>query len=508
LYDEAHVGLSWLDKMWDESTRTLYLQVGIGSGNDDSTFHGDHDLWRLPQDDDANTRERDQFATAHRPVFRAAAPGARISPNLAGRVAAAFALAAQVDAARDPVKAAAALDAATTLYAQADTANPPRPLVTALPNEFYPEDSWHDDMEFGATEIALASQKLGRDPKPYLAEAAAFARGYITGETGGTFNLYDTSALAHADLIKALRAVGNPAGLPVTPAALLSDLRRQVQSGAVRASADVFHAGADYTTFDVSAHTFGLLATEALYRQASGDATYSAYATQQRNWVLGANAWGTSFMIGEGTTFPRCPQHQVSNLKASVVGTSPVLTGAVVNGPNNASEFDDSLGEFQDDMVKCPGTADPFKTFNGHKSRYVDDVRAWQTNEPALDMTGSAVLGSALQQAAANNAGRGVGDFALKVSTPSASVAPGASTTVAVRAGDESTIGALVALSASGMPTGVTVALAPASVLLGTEARMVVSSDPSTPPGKYEITVTGVAGPKSRTATFTLTIAA
>jgi endoglucanase len=32
-------------------------------------------------------------------------------------------------------------------------------------------------------------------------------------------------------------------------------------------------------------------------------------------------------------------------------------------------------------------------------SRFVDDVRSWQTDEPALDMTGSAILGLALQRA-------------------------------------------------------------------------------------------------------------
>ena len=33
----------------------LALQVGIGSGNTTGTFNGDHDVWRLPQRDDALT---------------------------------------------------------------------------------------------------------------------------------------------------------------------------------------------------------------------------------------------------------------------------------------------------------------------------------------------------------------------------------------------------------------------------------------------------------------------
>lgn len=31
---EARHGLHWLDKLWDQRTRTLYIQVGVGAGND------------------------------------------------------------------------------------------------------------------------------------------------------------------------------------------------------------------------------------------------------------------------------------------------------------------------------------------------------------------------------------------------------------------------------------------------------------------------------------------
>src|SRR5262249_58826132 len=47
---EARFGVQWLLKMWDDRTRTLYYQVGIGDGN--SHTISDHDIWRLPQADD------------------------------------------------------------------------------------------------------------------------------------------------------------------------------------------------------------------------------------------------------------------------------------------------------------------------------------------------------------------------------------------------------------------------------------------------------------------------
>jgi endoglucanase len=408
LLAEARHGQSWLDKVWDQRTRTLYLQVGIGTGSTTGTFTGDHDLWRLPQTDDADTSYADRYATAHRPVFEAAPPGRPISPNLVGRVSAAFALAAQSDARRDPARAAAEYRAATSLYAMADTASPPSPLVTSLPDEYYPETSWHDDMELGAAEIALAGQSLGRDVSAYLRAGQRWARAYLATDAGSdTFNLYDTSALAHADLVTALRA-GTKAG-PASARrahslvpALVRDLRRQLDGAVVRARADVFAAGGNATDFDVDAHTFGLIATAGMYELLTGNHRYDGFATQQRGWLLGANAWGASFMVGEGSSFPLCTQHQVANLSGSTDGSRPIAVGAVVNGPNDASLFADGLDGLQDGMTACPADGvDRYAAFTGHGSRFVDDVVSWQTDEPALDMTGGAIIAAAYQEALA-----------------------------------------------------------------------------------------------------------
>jgi endoglucanase len=397
LLREARHGLAWLRKMWDAKTRTLYIQVGIGSGNAAGTFRGDHDYWRLPQADDAKTGRLARYV-AHRPVFRAAPPGHKLSPNLAGRLSAAFALAAQVDASRHATaRARRELHTATTVYAMAATAQPPKPLITALPHAFYPEASWHDDMELGATEIALAARRLHQSARRYLADAARWARAYIAHDTGDTFNLYDTSALAHADLVRALRRAGDPTGLAVGRTALLTDLRRQIRSGVQHARTDPFRAAGDYDEFDVDSHTFGLIAMVGWYRRLSGDHRFDVFATEQRNWLFGANAWGTSFMVGEGSRFPQCMQHQIANLRGSLDGRPPLVVGAVVNGPNGKGVFDPGgLGSRQDGMRKCPvDGANDFARFDGRGSRFVDDVRSWMTDEPALDMTAAAIAAAA-----------------------------------------------------------------------------------------------------------------
>ncbi|MFD1050604.1 glycoside hydrolase family 9 protein, partial [Kibdelosporangium lantanae] len=83
---EAQFGLDYLGKMWDPAKGVLYAQVGIGIG-DGRSFVGDHEVWRLPEADDAlNPKPGDKdYYIKYRPVFAANKAGARISPNLAGR---------------------------------------------------------------------------------------------------------------------------------------------------------------------------------------------------------------------------------------------------------------------------------------------------------------------------------------------------------------------------------------------------------------------------------------
>ena len=395
--NEARHGLEWLDKMWDAENKTLYIQVGIGSSNEDGTLLGDHDFWRLPETDDDLTGHLNRYV-AHRPVFRAADPGADISPNLVGRVSAAFALAAQVDAKKRPARARRELRQAKLLYAQADTESPPEELVTALPHAFYPEDVWRDDMELGATEIALASRRLGRDARPFVREAAKWAHGYIRNDTGDTLNLYDTSALARADLARLLKRTRALPGLPITRSDLVADIRRQLQGALDMSRSDPFGAGAAYDNWDVNSHTFALVATAGLYHRLAGPSRFDRFATTQRNWLLGGNPWGMSAMVGVGTTFPQCLHHQLANLSGTADGSPPIDVGAVANGPNDASIFEDGLGDHQDAMVRCPPQpGNKFRPFDGRGSRLVDDVRSWQTSEPALDMTGAAIIAGAVQ---------------------------------------------------------------------------------------------------------------
>ncbi|WP_035286446.1 glycoside hydrolase family 9 protein [Actinokineospora spheciospongiae] len=372
---ETRHGLAWLDKVWDDSTGTLHAQVGIGAGNED--VRTDHDAWRLPEADEAPGADP---ALTRRPVFRAADPGQPISPNLAGKVAAAFALAAQTTTGEAALRA---LDKAAKVYDLAD--REPDALVTAYPHAFYPEASWQDDLEFAAAELALAGRALG-DPRTdgWARDAGHWAADHLASDALGTLGVGDVSALAHADLVKLFDT--GTAAAETTRDLLTDDLARQLDDGGARAVGDPFRAGTDYLEFDAVPHAFGLATTALLHQRATGEDTYAAFGTQQRNWALGANPWGSSFVIGAGSVYPRCPEHQVANL------TGQQLTGAAVNGPNRADLFTEP-NRFPT-MRPC-ASAD-FTRFDGHGARFVDDVGAWQSVEPADDFTATALLAFAL----------------------------------------------------------------------------------------------------------------
>jgi endoglucanase len=392
---EAKRGAQWLLKMWDDKTSTLYFQVGIGNGNDDTV--SDHDIWRLPEEDDHYGHCTPEFRyICHRPVFRAAPPGAKISPNLAGRFAAVFGQCYTAFKGSDPALARRCLAAGQHIFELADT-KPKGDLVTAIPFDFYAETEWRDDLELGATELYLATRTATAgdlaglphaNPNHYLKQATHWASAYIAGPTDAvdTLNLYDVAGLAHYRLARALGAAGSVAGLEVRRADLIADLKKQLDQAV--AVSDPFGFGFPWAAFDTTSHGGGLVMTAEEYGFLTGDDHYEIYAHRWLGNILGANAWGISLIVGAGTTFPKCMQHQIANLTGSLDGKSPrILAGAAVEGPNSFVVSDPI-----DAARACPADgSDVFAEFNA-AAVYQDNVLSWSTNEPALDLTASSFM--------------------------------------------------------------------------------------------------------------------
>jgi len=394
---EAKFGLDWLQKMWDDNSKIFHYQVAIASGG--HAYVGDHDIWRLPQVDDTyqNCVSPYQYI-CNRPVLQNTAGGASasISPNQAGRLAASFAECYQVFKVSNPTYADQCLLSAEHIFDLANTA-PTGNLLTAGPFDFYPETEWRDDLELGATELYFALQPGNlppglphTDPMFYLTAAANWAHAYITGPNDAldTLNLYDVTGLAHFELYRALGLAGNPTGLAVTQAALLADLKKQLDKAVTQGGKDPFGFGFPWNTYDTTSHGFGLVVMAEEYDNLTGGTAYAANGSRWLANVLGTNAWGTSLVVDDGSTFPLCMQHQVTNILPSPPNGPPFLKGAVVEGPNSFAAKGSLTG-----MVACPPNGvDQFAQFNGNGAVFQDNVQSFSTVEPAIDLTASSFL--------------------------------------------------------------------------------------------------------------------
>lgn len=196
-----------------------------------------------------------------------------------------------------------------------------------------------------------------------------------------------------------MEMAGNPSGLAISQAGIRRQFLQQVSDAISLSTADPFGFGYQWSSGDTTSHGAGIavMASEAHY--ITGSRTYDTYSQRWLANILGTNPWGSSFIVGDGTVFPNCIQHQVANLAGALDGTSggtPVLWGAATEGPNNYSTSGVVGG-----MNPCPADGvDTFKKFNGNpgpfdrnaEAAYKDNVQSYSTTEPAIDLTSTSFL--------------------------------------------------------------------------------------------------------------------
>ncbi|MFG1887711.1 M28 family peptidase [Micromonospora sp. NPDC049051] len=102
--------------------------------------------------------------------------------------------------------------------------------------------------------------------------------------------------------------------------------------------------------------------------------------------------------------------------------------------------------------------------------------------------------------------GSATNDFSVAVSPTSGSVQRGASTTATVSTATTAGTAQTVALSATGLPTGVTASFSPSSVTSGGSATLTLSASASATVGTFTVTVTGTGSGATRSASYTLTV--
>jgi hypothetical protein len=342
---EADVGVRWL------LAAHPFPDVFVAQVGDER----DHDIgFRDPAKDDGS--QLPGIATRFAYTFK---PG-QIGGDLGGKSAAALAMAYQRTG--DPAQ----LEAAREWYAAgALSADPAPSLVKAgypsYASNFYKATHWEDSMATGALELYRATGE-----QPYLDD---FAR-YIASrqsQADGTIGAVDSFAqLGAADACGTL-------GLPAIPAGEALDRSCELLGDDGQIVAHQAHSNAfgmpGFFSWGTTAQNGASGALAAL----SGSADGCTVAAGARDYLLGRNPFGRSFVVGYGPTAPKHPHHW-----ASVFGKG-LPKGAVVGGPAPLSQ------------IRGQGF-DASGRFDSKFAAYEDKRRDYVTSEPALDYAASSIL--------------------------------------------------------------------------------------------------------------------
>jgi endoglucanase len=329
---QADVGVRWLLKAHPKAGLFI-AQVGDGR---------DHDLgFRDPASDDASGLPG--IGT------RSAYPG--MGGDLAGKAAAALALAAE--RATGPQRALLIAHARDWYDAGKASAS----VMPAPAGDFYVSDTWEDAMAAGAAALHRATGEA-----KYLDDAL----GYLDAiEPDGRLSWNAMAGFAAADLCGALGApaAADAAARDKACALLAAQGDAAAAQGANSAFGTPGYIGWGQTGENGGA---GALAALAGRTQTAADA---------RDWLLGRNPWGASFVAGFGPKAPRAIHHW-----ASVQGDG-VPVGAVVGGPAPRAD------------ILAQGFGAPKRSpFNTAAATYEDRRADYVTSEPAIDYAASSIL--------------------------------------------------------------------------------------------------------------------
>jgi hypothetical protein len=366
--DEARWGLEWMLRL-HPSADELYHQVA-----DDR----DHIGWKLPTQETADYgwgpgRERVVYFADGKPQGLGRFPSASTGiANLAGRYAAAMALAhlAWREDPRETPFARTCLQAGIEVYAMGRAREGVQQGNSYGAPYRYAEETWADDMEWGAAELFRAT-----GDRAYLEDAIRYGRlaaatSWMGRDEVGHYQLYPFLNLGHF----ALSEVGPVEMRPE----LAAYYRDGIDKARTRAASNPYRVGVPFVW--CSNNFVVALATQlALHQRMTGDRTDVPLMAAQRDWLLGRNPWGTAML----TWLPDLPSPRHPHLSTAQLTGRPV-TGGLVDGPVAARVFASLEG------VTLSGP-DPLEPFQG-EAVYHDDALDYSTNEPTLDGTASAVL--------------------------------------------------------------------------------------------------------------------
>lgn len=368
--DEAKWGLDWIHKLHPAPDQLVH-QVG-----DDR----DHVGWKIPDQDRSdygwgeNSYRPAYFATGEPQGLNRYQSEATGVSNLAGRSAAAMALASRIwkEKLGDSPFADSCLEAAITLYKLGSLKEGFQQGNSYGAPYRYGEQSWADDMEWGAAELYKATGE-----RSYLDDALRYARiagtvSWMPLDTAEHYQYYPFINMGHYALYDAVNEAQKDS--------LAAYYRAGIESCLARAGTNPYGIGVPFIWCSNNLLT-SLIAQVILYEHMTGDKRYAVFLLQQRDWLFGRNPWGTSMFTG----IPAGGEYPV-DVHTSVYALAGLeVAGGLVDGPVYGTIYRSLFGLHLNDPDEFTAVQNSFVVYH-------DDMGDYSTNEPTMDGTAGAIL--------------------------------------------------------------------------------------------------------------------
>ena len=368
ILDEAKWGLDWIHRLHPSPDQLIH-QVA-----DDR----DHLGFKLPNDDPADygfgiNKDRPAYFADGKPQglgkYKSEATGVA---NLAGRSAAAMAMGYRIwkNDLKDEGFALQCLKDAKELYALGKAKEGFQQGNSFGAPYRYNENTWADDMEWGAAELYKATGE-----KQYLYDAIKYANligaySWMEKDSTNHYEMYPYVNMGHY----ALWEIG-----PDSIKKKMTDYYGQNLDN-ILAKGKRNDYGVGHLFVWCSNNFAAAVVTQAiLYEKMTGNKKYNALMQNHINWLLGLNPWGTSMITGipENGDFPLDVHMPFWRIKKEVIKSS------LVDGPLWSSIHE---GMLQISLSE----PDEYAMFQPSHITYWDDWADYSTNEPTMD--GSADL--------------------------------------------------------------------------------------------------------------------
>lgn len=294
--------------------------------------------------------------------------------DLAGRSAAAMAIAARIwgNNLKDPVFSEKCRIAALELYAMGKAQEGFQQGNSYGSPYRYNEDTWADDMEWGAAELYI----LTKDEQ-YLGEAKRYAEiaattSWMDKEDAEHYRFYPFMNMGHYVLYEHVDEAFKEK--------LAGYYKAGIEHTLTRGNRNAFQVGVPFIWCSNNL-AVNLVTQIILYEQMTGDTQYHSFMLTQRDWLLGRNPWGTSMLmnIPADGEYPQDVHTSVWYL------TREEVPGGLVDGPVYASVY----GNLKGLRLAKP---DEFAKFQNEHVVYHDDFGDYSTNEPTMDGTADAIF--------------------------------------------------------------------------------------------------------------------